>query len=265
VFVSYLRDDQHVVERMVKNLRAHRIRVWMDRDSIPAGTFWADQIRDSIGRGALFLACFSGRFSERSDSYMRREVDLAIDELARRRDVSWFIPIRLDDTPVPPLSMGGQRTIADLQWIDYIDPTTGDENVLRSVGGNGIVFGNGSIEDRLRTATELWIKNGRGVSHALTGEAFIVAQCWLYFTDRYQMSHAEYDPEIAEYIAASRRRLGGDAAWDEILRRKIACDGCEDTFRVENLSICTDCFNFFCYQCKGDSWHPGSCGGLLVG
>ena len=49
------------------------------------------------------------------------------------------------------------------------------------------------------------------------------------------------------------------------------CRGCGERYKVDNLSICTNCFDGYCYRCVGrNPRHPNgngacACGGELVG
>lgn len=55
---------------------------------------------------------------------------------------------------------------------------------------------------------------------------------------------------------------GGDEGWDEMLEEKTSCMMCGTTYRHENISVCTGCLGFFCYECIGE--HK-SCPGAIVG
>jgi hypothetical protein len=65
VFVSYVRDNQAIVDRLYKDLSAHGIRVWLDRNDIEPGFLWEDAIRRAISNGTFFIACFSIEYESR--------------------------------------------------------------------------------------------------------------------------------------------------------------------------------------------------------
>jgi HEAT repeat protein len=118
VFVSYDREDLSTVTRLAQTLSSFGITVWLDRDSIKAGSRWKDAIRDGIDNGAFFLACFSRAYFERERTYMNEELTLAIEGLRQRpTDQAWFIPVLLDDCPVPRRSIGGGEQLSDLQHV----------------------------------------------------------------------------------------------------------------------------------------------------
>lgn len=119
VFVSYVRDDQVVVDRLVSALKSGGLTVWLDRNDIPGGARWKDAIRNAIRNGAAAVACFSTNFSARTTSYMNVELVEMIDELrARPSDAGWFFPVRLDNCSIPDKRIGGGESLADIQSVD---------------------------------------------------------------------------------------------------------------------------------------------------
>ena len=58
-FISYVREDLPIVDRLADELRQNGIEVWIDRDRIAPGERWHDAIREAIRAGDLFIACFS--------------------------------------------------------------------------------------------------------------------------------------------------------------------------------------------------------------
>ncbi len=76
--------------------------------------------------------------------------------------------------------------------------------------------------------------------------------------------------EIAEFASANMKAIG-DRNYDRMLRDRDYCSSCGETYRLENLSICIDCRNVYCYRCRGRygvcaNGNPScSCGGDLVG
>jgi hypothetical protein len=97
VFISYVTEDRDVVARLARDLTDLDFVVWLDRTSLAPGARWKAEIRRAIADGAAFFACFSTSSESRERSYMREELDLAVDELRRRpRNRAWFIPVLLE-------------------------------------------------------------------------------------------------------------------------------------------------------------------------
>jgi TIR domain len=84
VFVSYVREDAPLVQRLVTALRQAGIEVWIDKDGIKPGTRWQQAIWKAIQQGDCFIACFSESYTSRNRTYMNEELVLAIDELRKR-------------------------------------------------------------------------------------------------------------------------------------------------------------------------------------
>ena len=91
-FISYVRENSEIVDRLASELRSRGIEVWLDRDSIYPGLRWKDAINKAIQEGAFFIACFSNELNKRQQSYMYGEISLAVDRLRQMpRDRAWFI------------------------------------------------------------------------------------------------------------------------------------------------------------------------------
>lgn len=117
VFVSYVRENAEVVSRLVSDLRDHGIEVWFDRDALPPGVFWRDEIRDAVRTHEYFIACFSREYAMKSRTRMNEELQLAIEEIRLRGAAPWFIPVLLSGE-VPDLPIGPGRTLRDVQHVD---------------------------------------------------------------------------------------------------------------------------------------------------
>ena len=119
VFLSYVRENAVVVDRLVNDLAARSVSVWLDRERLIPGQRWRDVIREAIRGGDLFVACYSREYLERDRSYMNEELAVAIEELRQRQaNRSWFIPVSLDGCSIPARDIGGGETLHDLQWVD---------------------------------------------------------------------------------------------------------------------------------------------------
>lgn len=118
VFISYVREDSSLVDRLERHLKSRGVQVWLDRNSIAPGRIWSTAIREAIQKGAFFLACFSANSTSRSRTYMNEEITLAIEELRLRPyDKGWFIPVLLSDCTVPPRDIGAGLTLNAIQHV----------------------------------------------------------------------------------------------------------------------------------------------------
>ena len=55
VFVSYVREDRRVVERLCAELKSSGVEVWLDREKIRPGERWQIAIRRAIEDGGSGL------------------------------------------------------------------------------------------------------------------------------------------------------------------------------------------------------------------
>jgi hypothetical protein len=51
VFVSYVREDQSVIDRLAKELSAYGFKVWLDKTELKPGYRWKDAIREAMSDG----------------------------------------------------------------------------------------------------------------------------------------------------------------------------------------------------------------------
>ena len=116
VFVSYVQENRDIVARLVSDLRARGIEVWFDRDALPPGVFWREEIRRAVRAHEFFICCFSREYTARDRTYMNEELELAIAEIRLRGSAPWFIPVLLSGD-VPDREIGPGRTLRDIQFV----------------------------------------------------------------------------------------------------------------------------------------------------
>ena len=120
MFLSYVHENLPVINRLVVDLRSRGADVWFDRDALPPGVIWRDEIRQAISRHEFFIACFSEEQNLRPRTYMNEELELAIQEIRLRGNSPWFIPIRLSGE-IPDIRVGATRSLRDIQYVDLND------------------------------------------------------------------------------------------------------------------------------------------------
>lgn len=122
-FISYVKEDSEQVDELCKVLEAANIPYWRDRNDLPPGADWMATIRDAIRSGALvFIACFSKNSRAKQKSVMNEELTLAVGEFRQMAPgVTWLIPVRFDDGPIPDWDLGAGRTLNALQYVSLFD------------------------------------------------------------------------------------------------------------------------------------------------
>lgn len=149
-FISYVREDAAHVDQLQQALEAAGIRVWRDTADLWPGQNWRAEIRRAITDNALvFIACFSRKGLEREQSYQREELVLAIEHLRLLSpNMSWLIPVRFDDCPIPDYDIGGGRMLADLQTADLFGDRSAD-NTQRLVAALLRILGRRSGDEEV--------------------------------------------------------------------------------------------------------------------
>lgn len=151
VFISYVREDSSVVDRLIRELKRSGVQVWLDRSDIAPGERWRSAIRRAIREGDFFLACFSSAYAVKSRSYMNEELTLAIEELRQRPSArSWFIPILLSNCELPDRDIGGGETLNAIQHMALHRDWKGEMAKLREVLGTAVPRSDPDIAIRKR-------------------------------------------------------------------------------------------------------------------
>jgi hypothetical protein len=134
-FISYVRENSEVVDRLADDLRAYGIKVWVDRDDIMPSQYWKDAISEAIQKGAYFIACFSKELNERPETYMHGELRLAVDRLRNMpRHRVWFIQVLINETDIPSHSISDHETLKDINAIRLFDDwDAGVTKILRAI------------------------------------------------------------------------------------------------------------------------------------
>jgi HEAT repeat protein len=135
VFISYVRQNRDVVDKLAKELTNRGVVVWLDRHNIDPGGRWRDAIKKAIQSGTFFIACFSKEYNERDKTYMNEELTLAIDELRERpSDKTWFIPILINEARIPSRRISNAEDLSALQaTMLYEDWESGINRILRAL------------------------------------------------------------------------------------------------------------------------------------
>jgi hypothetical protein len=134
-FISYVRENSEIIDRLADDLRSYGIKVWVDRDDIVPGQYWKDAIREAIHNGAYFIACFSQQLHKRQETYAHDELRLAIDRLRKMpRNRVWFIPVLIDDTDIPLHRISDDETLRDINAVRLFDDWhAGIQKLLRAM------------------------------------------------------------------------------------------------------------------------------------
>ena len=118
-FISYVRENSQIVDRLAEELRRSGVTVWLDRESLRPGELWSEAIKNAITQGGFFLACFSREFSLRKSTYMTEELMVAADQLVRQGySRPWFIPIVLNECEIPDWRVTSELTLRSLEQVD---------------------------------------------------------------------------------------------------------------------------------------------------
>ncbi|GAA2377291.1 toll/interleukin-1 receptor domain-containing protein [Dactylosporangium salmoneum] len=120
VFMSYVREDAALVDRIAEQLTRAGVAVWIDRNDIRPAADWRKEIRAAIRNGAYFVACFSPRYAAADRTYMNAELRQAIEEMQYKPfDHRWFVPVMLEPCELPDIDIDVNQRLSHLHHIDF--------------------------------------------------------------------------------------------------------------------------------------------------
>jgi len=136
-FLSYVRDDDRLLDYIVALFELNGIPYWRDKNDLNPGLNWREQLRQAITAGSFYIPFFSASWSTRESTMANEELLWAIDELRRRpTDRAWFIPFVLPEGRVPDREIGGGARLTDIQYIsvDALGWNAAIARLLRALG-----------------------------------------------------------------------------------------------------------------------------------
>ena len=97
VFISYVKEDQARAERLFERLREEGLNPWIDKDGLRFGMQWSDRLEDTVSKDVDYFVVLQSRaLSERKESYVYKEVGIALERQSRRAG-RFIFPIQLDE------------------------------------------------------------------------------------------------------------------------------------------------------------------------
>ena len=137
VFLSYVRENQFIVQHIDQMLTDYGLEVVTDYRNMRGGYDWQLTLRDLIESGGHFVPCFSKEFSNRERTALYRELDYAIGYAADLNPRgNWIIPIRINECEIPKIRVRQQQLLIDLHRIDLFPSSQyfeGIENIVKSI------------------------------------------------------------------------------------------------------------------------------------
>jgi len=121
IFISFVEENARLAAWIARQLRANGLVPWFAKDEgrIVAGDQWKQTLRSAIREGGFYLPIFSKEWAARVGTVANEELLVAVDE-ARLRGLHrrWFIPLKVDDQPLPTIDLGAGISLGDLHYVD---------------------------------------------------------------------------------------------------------------------------------------------------
>ncbi len=108
IFISYKREDEAAVGRLVDALTSEGLTPWWDR-AVPGGQNWRANIQAALDAAQCVIVCWSENSVGPGGDFVR-------DEAAQAKERNILIPVSLDRELRPPLGFGEIQVIDLSQW-----------------------------------------------------------------------------------------------------------------------------------------------------
>jgi hypothetical protein len=109
VFISYVNEDEEQAQRLCQRLSEEGLNPWIDRDGLRVGDRWDARLEDVVTKDIdYFVVLLSQALNDRRDSYVYKEVKLAL-EREDRREVPFIFPVKIDANAQPLESLLRQK------------------------------------------------------------------------------------------------------------------------------------------------------------
>ena len=97
VFISYVKEDQGRAERLFARLREEGLNPWIDKEGLRFGAQWSNTLEDAVSKDVDYFVVLQSRaLSERRESYVHKEVNIALERQSRRAG-RFIFPIQIDE------------------------------------------------------------------------------------------------------------------------------------------------------------------------
>jgi len=157
VFISYSREDQQQVLKLVGYLREQGLKVWMDETDIHGATMWTEEIVEAIHGCTLFILAISSHSTDSKN--VVKELALASEREKK------ILPLYLEESQIPKnmeYQLAGIQNIA----LYTLDKTKAYEFVHQTIRRLGV--GHAQVEDQALGQAKAAPSAGHstGVSHS---------------------------------------------------------------------------------------------------
>lgn len=126
-FLSHSSADKPFIRQLAADLTANGVDVWLDEQRIRVGDSIPEKLAQGLAGSDFFLIAMSEHSA--GSAWVQKELNNALVNEVQRRKVH-ILPLRLDDTPMPPI-------ITDKKYADFSKSyKAGLDDLLAALKGN---------------------------------------------------------------------------------------------------------------------------------
>jgi len=121
VFLCHASEDADRVREVYRFLGSSGLDPWFDKERLTGGDNFEREIATAINSSDLFIAFLSSK-SVSKQGFVQKELRMAVSRYQMQPyGMSYIVPVRLDECPVPPLPIDERTNLSDLHWLDVFE------------------------------------------------------------------------------------------------------------------------------------------------
>jgi hypothetical protein len=128
VFISYVKEDEDRAKQLSSDLGKEGLNPWLDTETLRSGMDWDKKLEDAVSKDVdFFIVLQSKALSQRTESFVHKEVDLALKRAILRPPGRPFIfPVKLDDDAELLEALDKIQTSTLFDWPADVKKLAGD-------------------------------------------------------------------------------------------------------------------------------------------
>jgi len=128
VFISYVKEDEDRAKQLSSDLGKEGLNPWLDTETLRSGMDWDKKLEDAVSKDVdFFIVLQSKALSQRTESFVHKEVDLALKRAILRPPGRPFIfPVKLDEDAELLEALDKIQTSTLFDWQADVKKLAGD-------------------------------------------------------------------------------------------------------------------------------------------
>lgn len=112
IFICHAEEDKSFAIKLYKELEEKGFKPWLDKEDLNGGVSWNEKIIRTLNKIDYVIIIASESLRKKNIGYVNKEITLALDRQTQFRNLTFIIPVLIDNSPV-------LEELNHLQVIDF--------------------------------------------------------------------------------------------------------------------------------------------------